>query len=55
MPLRQGLAEPRVLPRSAAHVDLKPAPGAKWWAGGMIAGAGVLYVVFRQGARAVSR
>lgn len=44
--LRQALAEPRVLPRSAAHVDLKPALGAKWWAGGVIAGAAVLYVVF---------
>lgn len=44
--LRQGLAEPRVLPKSAAQVDLTPAPGAKWWAGGVIAGAAVLYVIF---------
>ena len=44
--LRQGLTEPRVLPRSAAKVDLTPAPGAKLWAGGVIAGAALLYVVF---------
>ena len=44
--LRQGLAEPRVLPRSAAKVDLTPAPGARLWAGGVIAGAAVLYVIF---------
>ena len=44
--LRQGLDEPRRLPRSAAHVDLTPAPGAKWWASGVIGGAAVLYVVF---------
>ena len=44
--LRQGLDEPRRLPQSAAQVDLAPAPGAKWWAGAVIAGAAVLYVVF---------
>ncbi len=33
-------------PRSAALVDLTPAPGAKWWAGGVIGCAAVLYVIF---------
>ena len=44
--LREGLDEPRRLPQSAPHVDLEPAPGAKWWAGAVIAGAAVLYVIF---------
>lgn len=44
--LRQGLAEPRRLPRASAKVDLTPAPGAMWWAGAVIATAAVLYVVF---------
>ncbi|MCY4574424.1 MAG: solute:sodium symporter family transporter, partial [Gemmatimonadetes bacterium] len=44
--LRQGLDEPRRLPRAVDGVDLTPAPGAKWWAGGVIGGAAVLYVVF---------
>ena len=34
--LRQGLDEPRRLPRAVDGVDLTPAPGAKWWAGGVI-------------------
>ena len=44
--LRQDLAEPRGRPKSAAQVDLTPAPGAKWWTGGVIAGAAVLYAIF---------
>ncbi len=46
MTLRRRLDEPRRLPRSAAHVDLTPAPGAKWWAGGVIGCAAVLYAIF---------
>ena len=44
--LRQGLDEPRRLPRAADGVDLTPAPGAKWWAGGVIGCAAALYVIF---------
>ena len=40
------LAEALTLPRSEAAVDLTPAPGARFWAGGVIAGAVLLYVVF---------
>ena len=40
------LAEARTLPRSDAAVDLTPAPGGRLWAGGVIAGAAVLYIVF---------
>ena len=40
------LEEARALPRSEAAVDLTPAPGGRFWAGGVIAGAAVLYVVF---------
>ncbi|MDE2676528.1 MAG: solute:sodium symporter family transporter [Gemmatimonadota bacterium] len=44
--LRQGLEEPRRLPRAVDGVDLTPAPGAKWWAGAVIGAAAVLYVIF---------
>ena len=40
------LAEARTLPRSEAAVDLTPAPGGRLWAGGVIAGAAALYIVF---------
>ena len=40
------LAVPRRLPRAADGVDLTPAAGAGLWAGGVIAGAAVLYVIF---------
>ena len=40
------LPEARALRRSEGGVELTPAPGARFWAGGVIAGAGVLYVIF---------
>ena len=40
------LADPRRLPRVADGVDLTPAAGAGLWAGGVIAGAAVLYIIF---------
>ena len=40
------LAAPRQLPRAADGVDLTPAPRAGFWAGCVIAGAAVLYIIF---------
>ena len=40
------LDAPRRLPRAADGVDLTPAPRAGFWAGGVIAGAAVLYIIF---------
>ena len=40
------LSDPRRLPRAADGVDLTPAPRAGFWAGGVIAGAAVLYFIF---------
>lgn len=45
-PLREGLDEPRRLPRAEDGVDLTSAPGARWWAGAVIGGTAVLYVIF---------
>ncbi len=41
----RGLPEPKVLPRAEA-VDLTPAPGRWWWAGGVIVSVAALYLVF---------
>ncbi len=40
------LASPRPLPRVAEAVDLRPDPHARLWAGGVIAIAAALYVIF---------
>ncbi|WP_419936821.1 SLC5 family protein [Candidatus Palauibacter sp.] len=40
------LSAPRRLPRAADGVDLTPATGAGLWAGCVIAGAAVLYIIF---------
>ena len=40
------LSTPRRLPLAADGVDLTPAPRAGFWAGGVIAGAAVLYIIF---------
>ena len=44
--VRQGLDEPRWLPKAEGGVDLTPAPGAKWWAGAVTGCTAVLYVIF---------